>query len=72
MTNPEPMHSTEQDIIEQKVRRATAINALRKIGGIVAAERQADTDKAKVLRWFGYVWLGLLAAALGLYLLGVI
>ncbi len=65
MNNPEPMQSPEQNIVEQKVRRAVGINALRKIGVIVAREQQADTDKANVLRWFArYGWIVLLGAAL--------
>lgn len=40
-------------------------NALRKIGLIVATERQTDTDKAKLLRWFArYGWIVLPGAAL--------
>ena len=53
-----------QDVVEQKVRRAVAVNALHKIGKIVAREQQADTDKVIVLRWaLRYGWLILLAAA---------
>ena len=74
MNNPEPMQSPEQNIVEQKVRRAVGINALRKIGVIVAREQQADTDKANVLRWFArYGWIVLPGAALLVaYLTGVI
>lgn len=65
MNDPEPEHSPEQDIVEQKVRRAVGISALRKIGAIVAREQQADTDRAKVLRWFvRYGWLILLGGTL--------
>jgi hypothetical protein len=65
VNNPEPTQSPEQSIVEQKVRRAVGINALRKIGAIVAREQQADTDKANVLRWFArYGWIVLLGAAL--------
>ncbi len=65
MNNPEPMQSPEQNIVEQKVRRAVGINALRKIGVIVASEQQADSDKAKVLHWFArYGWIVLLGAVL--------
>ncbi len=68
------MNNPEQEIVEQKVRRAVGINALRKIGVIVAREQQADTDKANVLRWFArYGWIVLLGAALLVaYLTGVI
>ena len=52
-----------QDVVEQKVRRAVAVNALHKIGKIVAREQQADTDKANVLRWaLRYGWLIVLGA----------
>ncbi|OGS99192.1 MAG: hypothetical protein A3K04_09465 [Gallionellales bacterium RBG_16_56_9] len=62
MNDPESQHSPEQGIVEQKVRRAVGINALRKIGVIVAREQQADKDSAKVLRWFvRYGWVILLA-----------
>jgi hypothetical protein len=65
VNNPEPMQSPEQNIVEQKVRRAVGINALRKIGVIVVRGQQADTDKANVLRWFAhYGWIVLLGAAL--------
>ncbi|MDO8811881.1 MAG: hypothetical protein Q7J38_07635 [Gallionella sp.] len=70
MNNPEP----EREIVEHKVRRAVGVNALRKIGVIVAEEQQADADKARVLRWFArYGWLVLIGSALLLgYLMGVI
>ena len=65
MNDPEHMHSPEQGIVEQKVRRAEGISALRKIGVIVAEEQQADTDKASVLRWFArYGWIILLSGVL--------
>ena len=68
------MNHPEQEIVEQKVRRAAAINALRKVGRIVARENQADLDKAKVLRWFvRYGWMILLGGALLLaYGIGII
>lgn len=68
------MDNQEQEIVEYKVRRATGINALHRIGRIVAEEQQADADKAKVLRWFiRYGWLLLAGGALLLaYLKGVI
>ena len=59
------MNSDEQEIVEQKVRRAVGINALRKIGLIVSAEQQAEADKARLLRWFArYGWIVLPGAAL--------
>lgn len=63
-----------QEIVEHKVRRAAGANALRRIGKIVAEERQADAEKARALRWFfRYGWLVLLGGALALaYLMGVI
>lgn len=70
MKNPEP----EQQVVEHKVRRAAGINALRKIGVIVAEEQQADADKAKVVRWFmRYGWVILIGSVLLLaYSMGVI
>ena len=72
MNNPEP--SPEQSIVEQKVRRAAGINALRKIGAIVVEEQQSDNEKAAVLRWFArYGWIVLAVAALLLaYVMGLI
>jgi hypothetical protein len=74
MNDPEPTHNPEQEIVEQKVRRAVGINALRKIGVIVAEEQQADVASANVLRWcvrFG--WIILLGGALLLaYTMGFI
>ena len=70
MNNLEP----GQEIVEHKVRRAAGLNALRKIGAIVAEEQQADADKAKVLLWFArYGWIVLIGSALLLaYLMGVV
>ena len=70
MNNPE----TEREIVEHKVRRAVGLNALRKIGVIVAEEQQADADKARTLRWFArYGWIVLIGSALLLaYAFGVI
>jgi hypothetical protein len=59
------VNNAEQEIVKQKVRRALGINALRKIGLIVATEQQTDTDKAKLLRCFArYGWIVLPGAAL--------
>jgi hypothetical protein len=70
MKNPEP----EQEVVEHKVRRAVGINALHKIGVIVAEEQLADADKAKVVRWFmRFGWIVLIGSALLLAnLMGVI
>lgn len=70
MDNQEP----EQEVIEYKVRRATGINALRKIGVVVAEEQRADADNARALRWFArYGLLILIGGALLLaYFMGVI
>lgn len=55
----------EREIIEHKIRRAVGLSALRKIGGIVAEEHQADVDNAKALRWFvRYGWMVLIGSAL--------
>ena len=65
MNNPEPMQGPEQSVVEHKVRRAAGINALRRIGLIVAREQQADSDKGRVLRWFArYGWIALPGVAL--------
>jgi hypothetical protein len=74
VTDSGRMQNQEQNIVEQKVRRAVAINALRKIGLIVAAEQQTDSDKAKWLRRFArYGWIVLAVAALLLaYMMGFI
>jgi hypothetical protein len=64
----------EKEIVEHKVRRAVGIRALRKIGKIVAEERQADKDNARVVRRFvRYGWLVALVAVLAwAYWAGVI
>lgn len=65
MIKTQPTQSPEQSIVDQKVRRAVGISALRKIGVIVAGEQQADKDNAKVLRWLArYGWIVLPGAAL--------
>jgi hypothetical protein len=71
MNNPVPMPDSEPDIVEQKVRRAVAVSALRKIGRIVDQERQMDAGKAGLLRWFvRYGWIALPAVVLlGAYLI---
>lgn len=68
------MSDSEQDIVEHKVRRAVGLNALRKIGAIVAQEQQADVQRATVLRWMlRYGWLILLGGvALLAYAIGLI
>lgn len=59
------MNDRESEIVAHKVRRAAGINALRKIGRIVATEQQADTDKARILRWFArYGWFALPGVAI--------
>jgi len=59
------MNEYEQEIVEQKVRRAVGISVLRKIGDIVAEEQKIDTDKARALRWFiRYGWIVLPCFAL--------
>jgi hypothetical protein len=71
MNNPVPMQESETDIVEQKVKRAAAASALRKIGRIVDQEQQADAGKASLLRWFArYGWIALPAVVLlGAYLI---
>lgn len=74
MNNPEPMQNPEQGIVEQKIRRAVGVSALRRIGAIVAREQKADAEKANVLRWFvRYGWIVLPGAVLLVaYLTGMI
>lgn len=68
------MSDPEKEIVEHKVRRAAGINALHKIGRIVAEEQQADEEKTRVLRWFlRYGWMVALGAVLAwAYWTGVI
>ncbi len=67
------MNDPEQGIVEQKVRRAVGINALRKIGAIVVEEQQTDTGKTSMLRWFvRYGWIVLCVALLLAYAMGLI
>ena len=74
MNDPEPKHDPEQEFVEQKVRRAVGISALRKIGVIVAEEQRSDAASANVLRWcVRYGWIILLGGALLLaYTMGFI
>jgi hypothetical protein len=59
------VNNHEPEIVAHKVRRAAGINALRRIGLIVAREQQADSDKARILRWFArYGWIALPGVAL--------
>ncbi|MGA7751007.1 MAG: hypothetical protein WCA63_12785 [Gallionella sp.] len=59
------MNDPEQEVVEHKVRRAVGINALRKIGAIVAEEQKIDTEKDRVLRWFArFGWIVLPGAVL--------
>lgn len=59
------MNNPDQEIIDKNVRREAGINALRKIGAIVAEEQQTDAEKAKVLRWFfRYGWIVLIGSTL--------
>jgi cation transport ATPase len=54
----------EHDVVEYKVRRATGLNALRRIGRLVAEEQQTDADDARAIRWFmRYGWLVALGVA---------
>jgi len=58
------VNHSEQEIVDQKLRRAAAINALRKIAKIVDSENQAHMEKLRVLRWFArYGWMLLLGGA---------
>ncbi len=64
------MSESEQGSIDKNVSREVGINALRKIGKIVADEEQHDAEKENVLRWLArYGWILLLG---GILLLGYI
>lgn len=65
---------SEDDVIEHKVRRATAFSALHKISRIVGEEQKLDADKERYARWFlryGIVLLVVVCAVLARFL-GVI
>ncbi len=68
------MSDPEQDRIDKSVRRVVGINALRKIGKIVAEEDRADAEKDNALRWMArYGWIVLLGGVLLLgYIMGLI
>jgi len=64
------MSEPKQGDIDKNVRHEAGINALRKIGKIVAEEEQHDAEKENALRWFArYGWIILLG---GILLLGYI
>ncbi|MFA5372132.1 MAG: hypothetical protein WC298_09190 [Sideroxydans sp.] len=61
------------DPLQQNIRRATSLHALRKIRTLVDTELADELFKVRALRWMGrYGWLALpLLALLAAYLLGV-
>ena len=64
------MNEFEQERLEKNVRRTAGLSALRKIGGIVAEEQQADAEKERVLRWLArFGWLIAAGVALLAYVL---
>ena len=68
MTHP------EDEMVEHKVRRASGLNALRRISAIVGEEQKIDAAKARYTRWllrYGMVLLLLVCAVLARFL-GVI
>ena len=68
MTHP------EDEVVEHKVRRAIAFNALKKISTLVGEEQKTDAAKARYTRWlwrYGIVFLLLVCAASARFL-GVI
>ena len=68
------MTQSADEVIEHKVKRAVARNALHKISGIVADEQKVDADKARGSRWllrYGIAMLLLVCAILA-HFLGVI
>ena len=59
------MSESEQRHIDMNVRREVGINALRKIGKIVADEEKIDAEKENALRWVArYGWIILLGGIL--------
>ena len=69
------MEQDEADeAVEKNIRRTVALDALRKIGRIVAEEQRSDEEKARVVRWFArYGWMILAAAVFALvYLMNVV
>ena len=62
------MNNPEKEVVEQKIRRATAINALRKIGLIVAEEQKTEARQEQAWRWM--LLLGLLILLFSAALLG--
>ncbi len=64
------MSEFEHGNVDKNIRREVGINALRKIGKIVAEEQQTDAEKQNALRWVSrYGWIILLG---GILLLGYI
>jgi hypothetical protein len=43
---------SQDEVVQNKVRRATALNALRKIAKIVAEEERMDASKRRYLGYF--------------------
>lgn len=58
----------EDDVVEHKVRMATARNALHKISDIVAEERQIDATKARYKSWMFRYGIGALILIAGVVL----
>lgn len=68
------MTPSAHEVVEHKVRHATAVNALRKISTLVGEERKIEAAKARYTRWllrYGIAMLLLVCAVLA-YFLGVI
>ncbi len=63
----------ENEVVQHKIRKAAAVNALHKIADIVSEENQLDETKDRYSAWvlrYGIVSLLLLAAVVA-YFLGV-
>ncbi len=72
MSTPNP-GASEQERIEQNVRRAVGKRALKEIRGIVDEERRTEASNERFLRaFFKYGWIIMLLVSLALaHLLGV-
>jgi hypothetical protein len=64
---------SEDDKLQQNIKRTTSMRALKQIHAIVEQENKNDAETARVLRWllrFGWVLLLLVGAILA-HLMGV-
>ncbi|MBU1426136.1 MAG: hypothetical protein KKH12_13230 [Gammaproteobacteria bacterium] len=58
---------TDNDLLQQNIRRTAGVHALRKIRAIVDEEKRNDAAAAQTLRWllrYGWILLLIIAAFL--------